>query len=79
MVDSDLEKAILNGEIRGAILDACNSYKYNHPNIILTGHSSSVSYDNAAKINQLFSSQLKTFLEGDLSQLLYQIKLKNGD
>lgn len=79
VVDSDLEKAVLNGEIRGAILDACNNYKYNHPNIILTGHSSSVSYDNAAKINQLFSSQLKTFLEGDLSQLLYQIKLKNGD
>lgn len=77
VVDVDLENAVQNGEIRGAILDACSSYKYSHPNIVLTGHSSSFAYKNAEKINNLFFTQLKLYIEKNVSELLYKIPL-NG-
>lgn len=65
VIDKDLESAVDNGVIRGAILDAHNDYNYRNPNVILTGHSSSVSPDNTAKFNKFFGSQLKKFLSGE--------------
>lgn len=75
VVDADLENAIQKGKIRGAILDASNTYKYNHPNIILTGHSSSFAYNNSEKINLLFSKQLTSYIENNVENLLYKIPL----
>jgi len=74
VIDEDLEKAVDNGIIRGAILDAHNAYKYNNANIILTGHSSSVSPDNTDKFNKFFGSQLDAFLAG--KELQCKIPLK---
>lgn len=74
VIDKDLEKAVDNGIIRGAILDAHNDYKYKNANIILTGHSSSVSPDNTDKFNKFFGSQLYAFLTG--KELQCRIPLK---
>lgn len=63
VVDKDLSEAVRGGIIRGAILDAHNDYDYATPDIILTGHSSSVSAENATKFNACFSAQLTAYLE----------------
>ena len=76
VVDSDLDDAIKNGQIRGAILDACSSYKYNHPSIITTGHSSSVAYGSREKMCKLFKQQIESFMENDVDELLYKVPLK---
>lgn len=76
VVDEDLEYAVQNGIIKGAILDAANPYSYNHPNIILTNHSSSFSAQNNQRINALFSSQLKAFLSNGINDLAYKVPLE---
>ncbi|MCM1142760.1 MAG: hypothetical protein NC453_29665, partial [Muribaculum sp.] len=64
VIDKDLEMAVDNEIIRGAILDAHNEYDYKNSNIILTGHSSSVNSENLAKFNNFFESQLERYLSG---------------
>lgn len=76
VVDEDLEYAVQNGIIKGAILDASNNYPYQHPNILLTHHSSSFSAHNNVRVDNLFSMQLKAFLSNNISELVYQIPLK---
>ncbi|MBQ8768934.1 MAG: hypothetical protein IJZ15_04755 [Oscillospiraceae bacterium] len=76
VVDEDLEYAVQNGIIKGAILDAANPYSYNHPNIILTNHSSSFSAQNKRRIDALFPLQLRTFLSKGIADLAYKIPLK---
>lgn len=75
VVDKDLENAVKESTINGAILDACSSYPYNHPNIVLTHHYSSFAKENDKKINLLFSAQLKKFLENGESAVEYKIPL----
>lgn len=62
VVDADLSKAVKSGVIRGAILDAHNEFDYDTPDIILTGHSSSVSADNDKNFDKYFAAQLNAFL-----------------
>ncbi len=75
VVDKDLENAVKESTINGAILDACNSYPYNHPNIVLTHHYSSFAKENDKRKNELFSAQLKCFIEEGEQTLKYQIPL----
>ena len=76
VVDKDLDLAIQNGIINGAILDACSHYAYCHPNIILTNHSSSFSSQNNNRINAFFSTQLEAFLSNDMMSLNNKIPLQ---
>ena len=76
VVDKDLEYAVQEGIIKGAVLDAANPYSYNHPNIILTNHSSSFSAQNNKRVDELFSIQLKNFLSNGTDELLYKIPLE---
>lgn len=75
VVDKDLENAVKESTINGAILDACSSYPYNHPNIVLTHHYSSFAKENDKRINMLFSAQLKKFLEEGENSVEYKIPL----
>lgn len=62
VVDKDISTAVKSGVIRGAILDAHNEYDYGTPNIILTGHTSSVSCENDEEFDHYYSMQLNAFL-----------------
>lgn len=62
VVDKDIAEAVKTGIIRGAILDAHNDYNYGTSDIILTGHSSSVSPENDEKFNRYYTMQLNAFL-----------------
>lgn len=75
VVDKDLENAVKESTINVAILDACNSYPYNHPNIVLTHHYSSFAKENDKMINELFSGQLRKFIENEGALLAYKIPL----
>ena len=75
MVDKDLELAVKGKQIAGAILDACNSYEYNTPNVIRTHHTSSFSLENDDKLNEFFCNQLNTFLKSGTKALNNKITL----
>ena len=74
VIDKDIAYAVQNGIIRGAILDVHDDYNYNTPDIILTGHSSSVSRGNDEKFDRYFSVQLNAFLDGQ--EIKNQITLR---
>ena len=64
VVDKDISVAVKNHVIRGAILDAHNEYNYGTPDIILTGHSSSVSPENDERFDKYYTAQLSAFING---------------
>ncbi len=64
VIDKDIAQAVRTNVIRGAILDAHNEYDYGSPNIILTGHKSALSADNAKTFDAYFQSQLELFMSG---------------
>ena len=75
VVDKDLDDAVKNSIIKGAILDACSSYPYKNPNIVLTHHYSSFSKENDELTDKLFSAQLKEFIENGESSLENKVPL----
>lgn len=77
VIDSDLEYAVKNHIIRGAVLDASNSYQYKTSNVICTHHRSSFSVQNSSQIDAFFSSQLNNFIDNGISGLSNIIKLNN--
>ena len=64
VIDDDLEYAIENGYLRGAILDAANKLSYKDRRIIVTHHQSSISVSNQQAFNTYYSMQLELFLSG---------------
>lgn len=65
VVDEDIEKAVNEKIIAGAVLDASTRKKYKSSRIIVTGHTSSVSSQNAEVFDEFFSSQLSKFCAGE--------------
>lgn len=65
VVDDDIERAVKEGIIAGAILDASTKKKYISNRIIVTNHTSSVSPCNAEEYDKFFSGQLSKFLSGE--------------
>ncbi len=63
--DADLDKAVSNGVIAGAILDASSTKKYNARNIIVTNHTSYISASNPSALDEYYTLQLLKFLSGN--------------
>lgn len=72
--DLDIDRAVSEGVIAGAVLDASVSKKYKSKNIIVTKHTSYVSAENRHKLNQYYRSQLMKFLSGDAIENTISIK-----
>ena len=72
VIEEDLQRALDEGLIRGAILDVSYGLETDK-NIIVTHHNSFKSDTNDSLFDSFFSSQLSLFLKGDDPK--YQIKL----
>lgn len=71
--EHDLVKAIENKVIRGAILDASTSKRFDSERIIVTGHMSSVSSSNRKAYDEYFSKQLTRYIAGEKPENLIDI------
>lgn len=63
VVDDDIVCAVNSGIVKGAVLDAASRKKYPADNIIVTGHMSSYSSENAPEFDKFYTSQLKKYLD----------------
>lgn len=76
VVDVSLDNAVKNGIIGGAVLDASSNYKFKHPNIIKTGHTSSVSMETKELFNDFFTKQLNAYITDGIENVDNIITMK---
>lgn len=74
VVDEDIEKAVDEGVIAGAVLDASSKKHYKAKNIIVTNHTSSVGPNNAEAYDIYYTGQLKKFLNGETLDNIIPLK-----
>ena len=76
VVDIDLDNAVKNRVIGGAVLDASSDYKFKHPNVIKTGHTSSVSFETKKCFDDFFTQQLNAYINSGVESLDNIITIK---